>query len=185
MNSLKEFIARIADGGTLDAAETEKGFSILMSEEATPAQIGGFLMALRVRGETEEEFVGAVKAMRAKMLPVDAPDDAIDIVGTGGDAKGSLNVSTATALVASFQAVSSSSLGTASTRGMIASGRLVPYRAWIGKDDKRLQAIEDKLPEKWRRIWTIGEHTMGGCPSCVPPCESAPSTRPARRTRCR
>ncbi len=99
MSNLKEYIARIADGGTLDAEQTQKAFSILMSEEATPAQIGGFLMALRVRGETEEEFVGAIKAMRAKMLPVDAPEDAIDIVGTGGDAKGSLNISTATAIV--------------------------------------------------------------------------------------
>lgn len=99
MKSLKDYIAKVADGQSLTAEETEKAFSILMSEDATPAQIGGFLMALRVRGESEDEFVGAVRAMRAKMLPVDAPYDAIDIVGTGGDAKGSLNVSTATAIV--------------------------------------------------------------------------------------
>lgn len=99
MSELKEYIAKAADGHSLSAEETEAAFTILMSGDATPAQIGGFLMALRVRGESEEEFAGAVRAMRAKMLPVDAPDDAIDIVGTGGDAKGSLNVSTATALV--------------------------------------------------------------------------------------
>lgn len=99
MSELKSFIARIADGHSLNAAETEEAFGILMSGDATPAQIGGLLMAMRVRGESEEEFEGAVRAMRARMLPVDAPDDAIDIVGTGGDAKGSLNVSTASALV--------------------------------------------------------------------------------------
>lgn len=99
MSDLKEFIAKAADGHSLTAEETEAAFSILMSGEATPAQIGGFLMALRVRGESEDEFAGAIRAMRSKMLPVDAPKDAIDIVGTGGDAKGSLNVSTTTALV--------------------------------------------------------------------------------------
>lgn len=99
MTDLKQFIAKAADGNALSTEETETAFSILMSGDATPAQIGGFLMALRVRGESEDEFVGAIRAMRSKMLPVDAPEDAIDIVGTGGDAKGSLNVSTATAFV--------------------------------------------------------------------------------------
>ena len=70
-----------------------------MSGEATAAQIGGCLMALRVRGETVDEIAGAVSVMRAKMLPVEAPEDAIDIVGTGGDAKGTQNVSTCTAFV--------------------------------------------------------------------------------------
>ncbi|MCG6857355.1 MAG: anthranilate phosphoribosyltransferase [Salaquimonas sp.] len=100
MSDLKSFIAKVADGASLDREETGEAFSILMSGEATPSQIGGLLMAMRVRGETEEEFAGAIDAMRAKMLPVDAPDDAIDIVGTGGDAKGSLNISTASAFVA-------------------------------------------------------------------------------------
>ncbi|MCB1464826.1 MAG: anthranilate phosphoribosyltransferase [Nitratireductor sp.] len=100
MSDLKSFIARVADGASLDREETGKAFGILMSGEATPSQIGGLLMAMRVRGETEEEFAGAVDAMRARMLPVDAPANAIDIVGTGGDAKGSLNISTASALVA-------------------------------------------------------------------------------------
>ena len=100
MSNLKEFIAKVADGNPLNRRETEEAFSILMSGEATPAQIGGLLMALRVRGESVEEFVGAVLAMRAKMLGVDAPSDAIDIVGTGGDASGSYNVSTCAAIVA-------------------------------------------------------------------------------------
>ena len=72
----------------------------MMSGEATPSQIGGLLMALRVRGETVDEITGAVEIMREKMLRVDAPADAIDIVGTGGDASGSYNISTCAAFVA-------------------------------------------------------------------------------------
>lgn len=100
MADLKWFIARAADGKTFSRAETGEAFGILMSGEATPAQIGGLLMAMRVRGETEAEFAGAIDAMRARMTRVDAPQDAIDIVGTGGDAKGSLNISTASSFVA-------------------------------------------------------------------------------------
>ena len=100
MSDLKVFINKVAGGEPLSRNDTEAAFSILMAGEATPSQIGGLLMAMRVRGETEEEFAGAVAAMRAKMLPVDAPGGAIDIVGTGGDAKGSLNISTAAAFVA-------------------------------------------------------------------------------------
>ncbi|MEM9277003.1 MAG: anthranilate phosphoribosyltransferase [Pseudomonadota bacterium] len=99
MSDLKEVIGRLANGETLSREETQAAFKIIMAGDATHAQIGAVLMAMRVRGETEEEFAGAVDAMRAFMLPVDAPADAIDIVGTGGDAKGSYNISTCTALV--------------------------------------------------------------------------------------
>src|SRR5438046_5167475 len=70
----------------------------MMSGEATPSQMGALLMALRVRGETVDEITGAVTAMREKMLRVAAPPDAIDVVGTGGDASGSFNISTCAAL---------------------------------------------------------------------------------------
>lgn len=99
MNDLKGIIDTLASGKTLSREETQSAFDFIMSGSATDAQIGAVLMAMRLRGETEDEFAGAVDAMRAKMLPVDAPDDAIDIVGTGGDAKGSYNISTCTALV--------------------------------------------------------------------------------------
>jgi len=99
MSDIKQVINRIAIGEALSRDETQSVFDIIMSGEATNAQIGAILMGLRMRGETEDEFAGAVDAMRAKMLPVDAPADAIDIVGTGGDAKGSYNISTCTALV--------------------------------------------------------------------------------------
>ena len=99
MSELKGLIGKVAGGVALSRAEARTAFDVMMSGEATPAQIGGFLMALRVRGETVEEMVGAVEVMRAKMLPVEAPAGAIDIVGTGGDGSGSYNVSTASAFV--------------------------------------------------------------------------------------
>ncbi len=99
-DDLKPLIAKAAGGEPLTREEARAAFDIMMSGEATPAQIGGLLMALRVRGETVEEITGAVQTMREKMLPVDAPDKAIDIVGTGGDASGSYNISTASAFVA-------------------------------------------------------------------------------------
>lgn len=99
MPDLKPFIAKAALGEALDRADARAAFEIIMSGEATPSQIGGFLMALRVRGETVDEIVGAVGAMRARMLTVEAPTDAIDIVGTGGDGAGTYNISTLAALI--------------------------------------------------------------------------------------
>ena len=99
MADLKNHIAKVAGGTPLNFADAREAFEIIMSGEATPSQIGGFLMALRVRGETVDEISGAVETMRAKMLPVEAPADAIDIVGTGGDASGTYNVSTCAAFI--------------------------------------------------------------------------------------
>ena len=100
MAEFKSYIAKVAGGQPLTFEEARDAFDVVMSGEATPSQIGGFLMALRVRGETVAEISGAVATMRAKMLPVSAPADAIDIVGTGGDGSGSYNVSTCAAFVA-------------------------------------------------------------------------------------
>ncbi|MFC7703505.1 anthranilate phosphoribosyltransferase [Plastorhodobacter daqingensis] len=95
---LKPLIAAAADR-PLTRAEAETAFAALFEGEATPAQIGGFLMALRTRGETVDEYAAAAAQMRSRCLPVQAPEGAIDIVGTGGDGKGTLNISTATAFV--------------------------------------------------------------------------------------
>src|SRR5271166_90487 len=97
--NLKPFLARLAAGETLTDSDAEAAFDIIMSGEATPAQIGALLMAMRVRGETVPEITGAVRAMRARMTAVAAPADAIDVCGTGGDAAGTLNVSTAVTFV--------------------------------------------------------------------------------------
>jgi anthranilate phosphoribosyltransferase len=99
MNSLKPVLARLAAGATLAESEAEAAFGIIMAGEATPAQIAGLLMAMRVRGETVAELTGAVRAMRARMTAIEAPAGTMDIVGTGGDGSGSLNISTATGLV--------------------------------------------------------------------------------------
>ena len=99
MSALKTHIAKVATGSALSFEEAREAFDIIMSGDATPGQIGGFLMALRVRGETVSEISGAVATMRAKMLRVEAPLGAIDIVGTGGDNSHSVNISTGSAFV--------------------------------------------------------------------------------------
>jgi len=97
---LKDLIGIVATGASLTREQAETAFDIMMSGDATPSQIGGFLMALRVRGETVEEITGAVATMRNKMLRVDAPEGAIDIVGTGGTQTGTYSISTCSAIVA-------------------------------------------------------------------------------------
>ena len=97
---LKPVLGRLAAGTTLTQDEAEAAFDIIMSGDATPAQMGAFLMALRIRGETVDEITGAARIMRAKALRIEAPPDAIDTCGTGGDASGTYNISTGAALVA-------------------------------------------------------------------------------------
>ncbi len=96
---LKGLINTVASGASLSRDQAEIAFHIMMSGDATPSQMGGLLMGLRVRGETIDEVTGAALAMRHKMTAITAPEGAIDTVGTGGDAKGSWNVSTAVAFV--------------------------------------------------------------------------------------
>lgn len=95
---LKPLINAAAEG-PLSRAQAEEAFEILFQGEATPSQIGGLLMALRTRGETVDEYAAAASVMRAKCKKVRAPAGAMDIVGTGGDGMGTLNISTATAFV--------------------------------------------------------------------------------------
>jgi anthranilate phosphoribosyltransferase len=97
-DALKPLIGASADR-PLTRAEAEQAFAILFDGEATPSQIGGLLMAMRTRGETVEEYAAAAAVMRAKCNAVKAPVGAMDIVGTGGDGKHTLNISTATAFV--------------------------------------------------------------------------------------
>ena len=99
MPDLKAIIGKVASGQRLTRAEAEEAFGVIMSGEATPVQIGSFLTGLRMRGETVDEIAGAVATMRSKMLRVEAPEGAIDVVGTGGDATGSYNISTTSAFV--------------------------------------------------------------------------------------
>lgn len=99
MAELKPLIAKVANGESLNREDARQAFDVLMSGEATPSQIGAFLMALRVRGETVDEIIGAVSSMRSRMLPVTAPNDAIDIVGTGGDGLGTYNISTLASII--------------------------------------------------------------------------------------
>jgi anthranilate phosphoribosyltransferase len=98
-DEFKGLIAKVASGAQLSREESALAFDRMMSGEATPSQMGGLLMGMRVRGETVDEITGAASTMRAKMTKVAAPPDAIDVVGTGGDGSGSYNVSTCAALI--------------------------------------------------------------------------------------
>ena len=98
-DALKLILAKVAESNSLTTEEAERAFDIIMSGDALESQIGAFLMALRVRGETVDEITGAVRIMRAKATTIEAPDGAIDVVGTGGDASGTYNISTGSALV--------------------------------------------------------------------------------------
>jgi len=99
LTDMKLILDKVAGGARLTESEAGAAFDILMSGNATPAQMGGFFMALRVRGETVDEITGAARVMRSKALSIDAPPGTIDTCGTGGDGAGTFNISTATALV--------------------------------------------------------------------------------------
>ena len=96
---LRPLLRKVADGGALSENEAVDAFGLIMSGAATEAQIGALLMGLRVRGETVEEIAGAARALRARAVKVVAPEGAIDTCGTGGDAKGTHNISTCAAFV--------------------------------------------------------------------------------------
>jgi anthranilate phosphoribosyltransferase len=99
IDDFRGLLAKVGSGQTLDVDEAERAFDIMTSGDATPAQMGGFLMALKVRGETAQELAGGARVLRAKVQRVRAPKGAIDIVGTGGDHHGTFNVSSCSALV--------------------------------------------------------------------------------------
>jgi anthranilate phosphoribosyltransferase len=96
---LRPTLARVAAGARLSEAEAEAAFEIIMSGNATASQMGGLLLAMRVRGETVNEITGAARIMRSKAVAIKAPPGTVDTCGTGGDGSGTFNVSTAAALV--------------------------------------------------------------------------------------
>jgi anthranilate phosphoribosyltransferase len=96
---LRAAIGKVAGGESLTQEEAAEAFELMMSGLATDAQVGALLMGMRLRGETVEEIAGAALAMRARAIPVRAPHGAIDVCGTGGDAKGTHNISTCVAFV--------------------------------------------------------------------------------------
>ena len=99
MTDFKSYLAALASGAPLARDEARAAFQCILRGEVTSAQLGAFLMGLRMRGETVDEIVGAAQAMREAMAPVEAPPGAIDIVGTGGDGAGTYNISTLAALI--------------------------------------------------------------------------------------
>jgi len=138
MSDVLKPLIGVAAERALTRAEAEAAFDVLFAGDATPSQIGGFLMALRTRGETVEEYAAAAAVMRSKCNAVVAPEGAMDIVGTGGDGKGTLNISTATAFVVAGAGVVVAKHGNRNQRGwcMAAMARM----SW-----------RFRTPPKWRR----------------------------------
>jgi len=102
---VRSALATIVEGGSLSMAEARGAMGAVMDGEATPAQLAAMLMGLRMRGETVDELAGFAEAMRERVVRVDAPEGAIDVVGTGGDGSGTFNISTTAALVAAAAGV--------------------------------------------------------------------------------
>jgi anthranilate phosphoribosyltransferase len=116
--TLRTLIQKVSTGATLSPDEIRAALEIMTDGHATQAQMGAFLMALRVRGETVDEITGAAQMMRARMVRVQAPAGAVDIVGTGGDSQGTYNVSTCAALVAAGAGVTIAKHGNRSVSSM-------------------------------------------------------------------
>jgi anthranilate phosphoribosyltransferase len=141
----KGLIAQVADGASLSRDQAEEAFEIIMSGEATPSQIGAFLMALRVRGETVDEITGAALVMRAKALAVKAPEGAIDTCGTGGDASGTYNISTGAALVVAAAGVPVAKHGNRALSSLSGSADVL---AALGVNiDAEIDLVEEALRE--------------------------------------
>src|SRR4029078_5830723 len=102
---LRTALASIVEGGTLSMGEARSAMGAVMDGEATPAQLAALLMGLRMRGETVNELAGFAAAMRERVVRVDAPEGAIDVVGTGGDGSGTFNISTTAARVTAARGV--------------------------------------------------------------------------------
>ncbi|PHQ69669.1 MAG: anthranilate phosphoribosyltransferase [Sneathiella sp.] len=99
MQNFKALVGKVAAGQSLTVDETKRAFNIILSGDATPSQMGAFLMGLHVRGETVDELVGAVSVLRERATYITVPEDTVDVVGTGGDGHGTQNISTAAAFV--------------------------------------------------------------------------------------
>ncbi|GJE18201.1 anthranilate phosphoribosyltransferase [Methylobacterium marchantiae] len=139
MDTFKPLLAKVAAGSSLDRVEARAAFDHLLSGEVTPVQASAFLIALKVRGESEDEIVGAVEAMRARMVRVTPVPGAIDIVGTGGDHSGSYNVSTLAAILAAACGVPVAKHGNrAATSRSGAADVLVSLGVRIGLDPEGL-----------------------------------------------
>ncbi len=143
--TFKNLLARVAAGEALEAADAEAAFDAMMSGEVSQAQMAAFLTGLRVRGETVEEITGAARIMRAKAHTVSAPEGAVDTCGTGGDASGTFNISTAAALVVAGAGVPVAKHGNRAQSSRSGSADLL-NELGVGLDAD-LMLVEDALRE--------------------------------------
>ena len=153
MTAFKDLIAKVADGHALSLEEARQAFEVILSGSATPSQLGGFLMALRVRGESIAEVTGAVTTMRSKMLPVKAPVDAIDIVGTGGEAAGQVEAGERLLLADPFRDIEAAAQGVDQLPELAARDGQAHPRCRLGRDRPRVdcERVDDVLDQDFVR----------------------------------
>jgi len=146
MSELKESIRRIAEGGTLSRAEARAAFEIIMSGAADDVEIAAFLMGLRMRGETVDEIAGAAEVMREKAVALTAPAGTVDTCGTGGDGRGTYNISTAAAIVAAACGVPVAKHGNVSVSSKSGSADVLErLGVQIDLPPERVQACLDRF----------------------------------------
>lgn len=145
LQRFKQLIAIVADGQALDQTQAREAFGLMMSGDATPAQMAGLLMALRVRGETVDEITGGAMVMRERMLAVKAPPGAIDIVGTGGDGSHTFNISTCAAIVTAACGITVAKHG---NRGLSSRSGAADVLTALGVDiDAPIPVIEQAIAQ--------------------------------------
>ena len=144
-DEFKGLIAQVAAGKSLSEEDATTAFDLMMSGDATPAQMGGLLMALRVRGETVAEITGGVRAMRARAVKIKAPAGAVDTAGTGGDSSGTFNISTGAAIVIAASGVPVAKHG---NRALSSKSGSADMLAALGVNiDAEMPLIEQSLAE--------------------------------------
>ena len=150
---VRSALATIVDGGTLSMDEAHAAMGAVMDGEATPAQLAAFLMGLRMRGETADELAGFAGAMRDRVVRVDAPEGAIDVVGTGGDGSGTFNISTTAALVAAAAGVPVAKHG---NRAMTSKSGSRGMRTHVKRRKPRSSIVRRERGPTRRRNFALG-----------------------------
>ena len=119
---LREFIKKVSGGDNLSQEEMKNAMDEIINNKATSAQIGSFLTALSIKGETSEEIRALVEVIYENAFKIKAPENSVDIHGTGGDFSGSFNISTASTFVVAASGITIAKHGNKSNTGRSGSG---------------------------------------------------------------
>ena len=176
---IQDALAQLLDGKDLSRDDSRRVMDSIMSGDATPAQIGGFLVALRLKGETADEIAGAAEAMRAHVIPVrPRRDDLVDTAGTGGDGGKTFNISTAAALVAAAAGAGVAKHGNRSVSSLSGSADVLEELGF--RLELSPEQIAQSIDELGFGFMFAPTHHL----RCGTPGPSAPSLQPVRCSTC-